>query len=140
VAALEAEHQRLTDAGASSGSLWWCERRLQRAKAMLESRESGQPLPTIPAEISAFRIGPLAAVTVPGELFCEIGMRIKAASPFPHTLIAGYANGSVGYLPTAEAYPEGGYEVTHACRVDPEAGQMIEAEAGRLLGDLKCRG
>jgi hypothetical protein len=137
VAALEAEHQRLTDAGASSGSLWWCERRLQRAKAMLESRESGKPLPTIPAEVSAFRIGPLAAVTVPGELFCEIGMRIKAASPFPHTLIAGYANGSVGYLPTAEAYPEGGYEVTHACHVDPEAGQLIEAEAGRLLGELE---
>jgi hypothetical protein len=136
VAALEAEHQRLTDAGASSGSLWWCERRLQRARNMLESQETGQPQPRVPAEVSAFRIGPLAAVTVPGELFCEIGMRIKAASPFPHTLIAGYANGSVGYLPTAEAYPEGGYEVTHACRVDPEAGQMIEAAAGRLLGEL----
>jgi neutral ceramidase len=136
VAALEAEHQRLTDAGASPGSLWWCERRLQRARSMLESRESGQPLPTVPAEVSAFRIGPLAAVTVPGELFCEIGMRIKAASPFPHTLIAGYTNGSVGYIPTAEAYPEGGYEVTHACRVDPEAGQMIEAAAIRLLRQL----
>ena len=90
--------------------------------------------------MSAFRIGPLAAVTVPGELFTEIGMRIKAASPFSHTLIAGYTNGSVGYLPTVEAYPEGGYEVTHACRVDPEAGQMIEAAAGRLLRDLKCGG
>lgn len=136
VAALEEEHQRLTKAGAASGTLWWCERRRQRAKDMLASRESGQPLPAVPAEVSAFRVGPLAAVTVPGELFCEIGMRIKAASPFPHTLIAGYANGSVGYLPTAEAYPEGGYEVTHACRVDPAAGQMIETEATRLLRRL----
>jgi hypothetical protein len=136
VAALEAERQRLIDSGASSGSLWWCEHRLQRAQAMLESVESGRPQSPVPAEISAFRIGPLAAVTVPGELFTEIGMRIKAASPFPATVIAGYSNGSIGYVPTVEAYPEGGYEVTHACRVDPGAGTQIEAEAGRLLREL----
>mgnify|MGYP001446487173 CR=1 FL=1 len=52
-------------------------------------------------------------------------------------MAAGNTNGSIGYIPTAEAYPEGGYEVTHACRVDPEAGAMIEAEGGRLLRDLK---
>jgi hypothetical protein len=137
VAALEAERERLAASGASAGSLWWCEHRLQRARAMLESRETGRPQPPIPAEVSAFRIGPLAAVTVPGELFCEIGMRIKAAAPFPYPFIAGYSNGSVGYLPTVEAYPEGGYEVTHACRVDPGAGVMIEEEAGRLLGALQ---
>jgi neutral ceramidase len=136
VAALEADLQRLAESGAAAGSLWWCEHRLKRARAMLASRETGQPLPPVPAEVSAFRIGPLAAVTVPGELFCEIGMRIKAASPLPYTLIAGYTNGSVGYLPTAEAYTEGGYEVTHACRVDPAAGEMIAAEAGRLLSAL----
>jgi hypothetical protein len=136
VEALDAERQRLVDSGASAGSLWWCEHRLKRAQQMLESRETGRPLPPVPAEISAFRIGPLAAVTVPGELFTEIGLRIKAAAPFPYPLIAGYTNGSVGYLPTVEAYPEGGYEVTHACRVDPDAGVMIEAEAGRLLREL----
>jgi neutral ceramidase len=136
VAALEAEHRRLVESGAASGSLWWCEHRLKRARAMLESRETGRPLPPVPAEVSAFRIGPLGAVTVPGELFCEIGMRIKSASPLPYTLIAGYTNGSVGYLPTVEAYSEGGYEVTHACRVDPPAGMMIEAEAGRLLSEV----
>jgi neutral ceramidase len=136
VESLEAEHRRLTETGAAAGSLWWCEHRLKRARAMLASRESGEALPPVPAEVSAFRVGPLAAVTVPGELFCEIGMRIKATSPFSPTLIAGYANGSVGYLPTVAAYAEGGYEVTHACRVDPEAGAMIEAEAGRLLATL----
>ena len=36
-----------------------------------------------------------------------------------------------------DGYAEGGYEVTHACRVDPGAGQMIEAEAARLLGELE---
>ena len=136
VAALEAKRQRLSDAGAGAGSLWWCEHRLKRARAMLESPETGQPLPPVLAEVSACRVGPLAAVTVPGELFTEIGMQIKASSPSPATLIAGYSNGSIGYIPTVEAYPAGGYEVTHACRVDPGAGTLIEAEAGRLLREL----
>jgi hypothetical protein len=37
---------------------------------------------------------------VPGELYVEIGLRIKQLSPLPHTLIAGYANGMLGYLCT----------------------------------------
>ena len=39
----------------------------------------------------------------------------------------------IGYVPTRTAYPEGGYEVTHACQVAPEAGEMIEEESVRLL-------
>ena len=39
-------------------------------------------------------------------------------------------------LQIGHLYGEGGYEVTHACRVDPGAGTLIEAEAGRLLREL----
>jgi hypothetical protein len=60
-------------------------------------------------------------------------MAIKSASPFPWTAIAGYTDGAVGYVPTRAAYPEGGYEVDRACRVGPEAGEMIERATVRLL-------
>ncbi len=30
-------------------------------------------------------------------------------------MVAGYSDGVAGYLPTADAYPEGGYEVDDAC-------------------------
>jgi len=73
---------------------------------------------------------------VPGELFAEIGTAIKRASPFVVTCIAGYSNGSIGYIPTRRAYAEGGYEVTHACRIAPEAGEMIERAALGLLSRL----
>jgi len=51
-----------------------------------------------------------AIVFVPGELFSAIGLEIKRISPYNFTMISGYSNGTVGYLPTRQAYSEGGYE------------------------------
>jgi hypothetical protein len=50
-------------------------------------------------------------VGVAAEPFVEIGMEVKARSMARHTMFAGYTNGSMGYLPTPEAYEERGYEV-----------------------------
>ena len=46
----------------------------------------------------------------PVELFCEISMAVRNQSPFAHTFYFGYTNGWLGYLPTAQAFGEGGYE------------------------------
>lgn len=46
----------------------------------------------------------------PVELFCEIALNVRRDSPFRHTFYFGYANGWLGYLPTAQAFQEGGYE------------------------------
>ena len=46
----------------------------------------------------------------PVELFCEIAMAVRNQSPFAHTFYFGYTNGWLGYLPTAQAFGEGGYE------------------------------
>jgi len=48
------------------------------------------------------------------EVFAEIGLTIRHQSPLPHTVPLGYTNGCIGYLPTATAYEEGGYEVEQA--------------------------
>jgi neutral ceramidase len=64
----------------------------------------------IRVRIQAVRIGPMAIVGIPGEVFVEIGRGIKEESPFAHNIVAGYTNGSFGYIPTAQAFEEGGYE------------------------------
>ena len=46
----------------------------------------------------------------PVELLCEIAIAVRNQSPFPHTFYFGYTNGWFGYLPTAKAFEEGGYE------------------------------
>jgi neutral ceramidase len=52
----------------------------------------------------------IAIWSVPVELFCEISMDVRARSPYEHTFYFGYSDGSFGYLPTKQAFAEGGYE------------------------------
>lgn len=59
-------------------------------------------------------LGPVAIVPFAGEIFSEIALRLKKASPFAHTLCAGLANGGQGYYVTREARGRGGFEVTVA--------------------------
>jgi hypothetical protein len=81
------------------------------------------------------RLGGVAVVGLGGEAFNEIGKAIKTASPFPHTLIITHCNGAAGYLPTKEAYPEGGYEV-QSSSFGPGAAEEVVKETVRLLREL----
>jgi hypothetical protein len=87
------------------------------------------------AELHGLRIGPVALVGFPGEPFSEIGARVKAGSPFPHTLFSGYTNDYLGYVPTADAYPEGGYEVDTSPFL-PDTADRLVAGSLALLRDL----
>jgi hypothetical protein len=56
------------------------------------------------------RINDTVIWAAPVELFCEIAIAVRERSPFSHTFYFGYTNGWFGYLPTAAAFAEGGYE------------------------------
>jgi hypothetical protein len=77
----------------------------------------------------------LAIVSLPGEVFVELGLALKKASPFKHTFIAELANGSIGYIPNRAAYPEGNYEVVSA-RCAAGSGEMLVDTAVKLLKEL----
>jgi len=137
VATLEAELEHLQATKGHEGSRHWAQWRLSGARAQLESLERGKPLPPIVADMTAIGLGDLGIAAAPGEIFCEIGCAVRSASPFPHTMFLGYTNGSIGYVPIPEAYPEGGYEVTHASRVGPEAAGIVTDTAGALLRKVR---
>jgi hypothetical protein len=75
----------------------------------------------------------LAWVSLPGEVFVELGLAIKKASPYRHTLLAELTNGSIGYIPDKPAYSQGNYEVESA-RCAAGSGEMLVEAALRLLG------
>ena len=56
------------------------------------------------------RINDAIIWSAPVELFCEIATSIRDRSPFTQTFYFGYTDGWIGYLPTKEAFAEGGYE------------------------------
>jgi hypothetical protein len=86
----------------------------------------------IPAEQICIAVDDTAFISFPGELYTEIGMKIKAASPFSRTYIIGLANGGVGYLPTRKAIGEGGY-AEDVRRVDADAEDAILSKSLELL-------
>ncbi|MEQ9530590.1 MAG: neutral/alkaline non-lysosomal ceramidase N-terminal domain-containing protein [Porticoccaceae bacterium] len=88
-------------------------------------------------ELRALRIGNLAIVSMPGEPFSRIGHAIKEASPFAFTMFAGYSSGvGRGYMPTAEEYDLGGYEVVGTRYGEGAAEEVIRA-ATEMLNDLR---
>ena len=56
--------------------------------------------PMVVVKLQTIAIGELAIVSVPCEVFAEIGLDIKQRSPFKTTFIIGLANGYNGYLPS----------------------------------------
>jgi hypothetical protein len=91
-------------------------------------------------EVQVIVIGATAFVGLPGEIFTEFGLQIKAASPFLETFVVELANGWHGYIPTQEAFIHGGYEARlgFTSRLVPEAGDRMVAAALRLLKEMKA--
>ena len=79
-------------------------------------------------EVQVFTIGNQAAiVSLPGEIFVELGISIRQGSPFPLTAVAELANGSIGYIPNRVAYPQGEYEVISARVAEGSGEQLVDA-------------
>jgi hypothetical protein len=87
-------------------------------------------------EVQVIALGrELAWVSLPGEIFTELGLAIKQDSPFPRTIIAELANGSIGYIPARRAYAQGNYEVISARCAEGSGERLVDA-AVRLLKEL----
>ncbi len=64
--------------------------------------------------LQVLQVGDILFLASAAETFTEIGQTLRSQSPFKNTVPLGYSNGCIGYLPTAAAYQEGGYEVDTA--------------------------
>ena len=97
-------------------------------------------------EVMVVRIGDNAFVGLPGEVFCEFGMDIKARSPFTNTIVMGLTNDNRNYFPTEVSFtqgPEGftpmitGYETTPGTtRYDRGAGEKLAESAVNQLKNI----
>ncbi len=104
--------------------------------------EAGNAVDHLEMEIQAIRLGTVALLALPAELFVEIGIHIKQRSPFANTIIVTLANGALCYLPTTKAFTKGGYETEFSAKVyglytpTADAQQIVERAADELLSDL----
>ncbi len=87
------------------------------------------------APLYAMRMGNMAFVFAPYELFDQLGMQIREGSPFAHTFVCCYANVSLNYMPSQLGWDNGGYE-PYSCRFEPGTGEKLVQEYLTLLNTL----
>jgi hypothetical protein len=89
-------------------------------------------------EVQVLRIGDTALVGLPGEPFVEGQLRLKLASPTYPTYVAHHCNSPLSYVPTAQAFGRGGYEVAscNSAKLVPEALDLIVDAALALLREM----
>jgi neutral ceramidase len=101
----------------------------------------GHSLPMNDVDIQTIKLGDeIAIVASPTQMFVEFGLEIKACSPFKYTLFAGMSNGNMGYVPTEQAFKEGGYEVRKLpinSHLDISAGKRIVDASIELLNEIR---
>lgn len=108
---------------------------VQAFKAMDVTNRLGKPLA---AEVQVISLGgDVAFVSLPGEIFVQLGLDIKFASPFKNTIIAELANGSIGYVPNRVAYPQGNYEVISARCAVGSGEKLVDSAVKQLRAQFK---
>ena len=75
---------------------------------------------------------------IPCEVFTEIGLEIKKASPLPNTFTIELANGYNGYLPTPAQHALGGYETWRArsSYLEEDASPKVVTAVKELLASV----
>ena len=91
----------------------------------------------------------ITIATTPNETYALTGLKIKAASPAPHTMVIELANGGDGYIPPPEQHLLGGYntwparsaglEVQAEPKITEAAIQMLEQASGKPRVDRRAK-
>jgi hypothetical protein len=109
--------------------------RMRRREAV-QPVVSGEPW-MLPVEIHIFRLDERTAiVTLPGEVFVELGLDLKKRSPFSNTMVIELANADIAYVPTRDAFMEGDYEALNS-RLIPGSGEKMVETALQMLWEVK---
>jgi hypothetical protein len=105
--------------GAGRFAAEWKERALAAAPAMRKSPF----VRNVP--VQAIAAGRLKIAALPGEFFCEIGLKLgRTAAPL---MPVGYANGNIGYVPLDRDFRD---ESDYACYCAPMFYQLFPFEPG----------
>lgn len=115
------------------------------AQRFIDSKLYDQILPSVvadikangteQAELQAFFVDDHVFAFIPGELFVELGLKIKLDVTPLRGWIVGLSNGWVGYIPTKDAFKRGGYETTfnRSSKLAPEAGDLIVSQMVEMI-------
>jgi hypothetical protein len=121
----------------------WQEDLRKWGNLMIDRLNSGTVPDTCSIALGAMSIGPAVLLLSQGEVFVEYQIRARQNSPGKKVFFAAYTNGLKGYVPTAEAFRQKGYEVDQAyvymeepSPLTPEADRIYMNAVNGLLSEL----
>lgn len=85
-----------------------------------------------PIPISCLHIGSALVLHLPGEPFIEFQLHAQKLRDDAFVCVAGYGDGGPGYLPTKDAFLQGGYEPTVALAA-PESEGIVRAAMQKVM-------
>jgi hypothetical protein len=68
----------------------------------------------IPVSVASLQCNDHSVLSLPAECFVEYQLRAQEMRPGKFVAVAAYGDGGPWYIPTADAYPQGGYEIDRA--------------------------
>ncbi len=83
--------------------------------------------------VQRLRVGDGDVLFFPGELFVEYQLAAKRMRPEGFVAVAAYGNTGMGYIGTAVAYEQGGYEVSRVARTGPAIEESLLKVTTELL-------
>ena len=97
------------------------------------------PILSETVETQVVRVGDVVFNGGGGELFAELGLGLRARSPFKNNVNVELADGCYGYIATKHAFAEGGYEVTldRYVNMSEDTGDIMVDTMLRLQEKLK---
>jgi hypothetical protein len=85
-----------------------------------------------PFDIACLDVGVAQVVHLPGEPFVEYQGYAQSRKPGGFVCTAGYGDDGCFYIPTADAYPQGGYEVGVAF-TSPRSEELLQSALKKVL-------
>jgi hypothetical protein len=86
----------------------------------------------IPIVLSALHVNKATLLHLPGESFVEYQLRAQQAAPGRFVATAAYGDDGPWYIPTTEAFPQGGYEVSVAFSA-PAVDELLSTNSSQLV-------
>jgi hypothetical protein len=133
--AMQGELARVTSDGSPADVIEATMFRARRAQMALSRAELYGGRDSLDLTVELLACDDVVLVGCNGEPFCQIGLAVKAASPFPITFFGGYTGASLGYLPWPDAHDRGGYAVD-TTPFQPEAAELLVDGTVRALEAL----
>ncbi len=110
----------------------------RRAQAMLTAYDERRPVRRVPYPVQAIRFGrDLTVVALGGEVVVGYGLRTKREFATEPTVVAGYSNDVMCYIPTAKILDEGGYEAVDSMIYYGQPGPFAADVEDRVMSAVR---